>query len=71
MDAGFQNLQWLGEGVEEKLIDGNNRVLLEVDPQFFRPGEVPYLLGSYAKIASELGWRPKYNWKDIATEMID
>lgn len=46
-EAGFTSLLWRGEGSDEKLIDTQtNKILLEIDPQFYRPGEVPYLRGN-------------------------
>ena len=46
-------------GLEEKGIDtATGRVLVEVDPRFFRPAEVEKLLGNPAKARRELGWNP-------------
>lgn len=54
--AGFPDLHFKGSGLDEKLLSGT-RILVEVDPQFLRPGEVPHLLGDSSKIKNELGWR--------------
>lgn len=52
-------LRWEGEGVNEKGIDTNTgRVLVEVDPRYFRPAEVEQLLGDPSKAKSLLGWNP-------------
>jgi GDPmannose 4,6-dehydratase len=52
-------LHWEGEGVEEKGIDvATGRVLVEVDPKYFRPAEVEQLLGDPSKAERELGWDP-------------
>lgn len=57
-EAGL-NLRWEGEGVEEKGIDiATNKVLVEVDPKFFRPAEVEQLLGDPTKAKTLLGWNP-------------
>lgn len=57
-EAGFQ-LRWEGEGVDEKGIDtATGRVLIEVDPRFFRPTEVDQLLGDPSKAKKLLGWNP-------------
>lgn len=57
-DAGI-NLRWEGEGVDEKGIDiATGRVLVEVDPKFFRPTEVDQLLGDPTKAKTLLGWNP-------------
>ena len=51
-------LHWEGEGLNEKGIDDNGRVLIEVDPRFFRPAEVETLLGNPEKARRQLGWNP-------------
>lgn len=57
------NLQWSGEGVNEQLTDmDTKKTLLAVDPQFYRPGEVEYLRGTYKKINKELEWSPDNRW---------
>jgi GDPmannose 4,6-dehydratase len=43
----------------------------EVDEQFMRPSEVPYLLGNPSKITRELGWEPEYSWKSLLKEMYE
>ena len=49
---------WSGEGVEEKgLRRETGRVLVEVDPRYFRPTEVDLLLGDPSKARARLGWR--------------
>ena len=62
-EAGYTSIEWNGEGQDEKLIDTvTKKVLLEIDPQFYRPGEVPYLRGSYDKIKTQLNWEPRIGW---------
>ena len=52
-------LRWEGEGVDEKGIDiATGRVLVEVDPKYFRPCEVEQLLGDPTKAKTLLGWNP-------------
>ena len=52
-------LHWENEGVEEKGIDmRTGRVLVEVDPKYFRPCEVEQLLGDPTKAKTLLGWNP-------------
>jgi GDPmannose 4,6-dehydratase len=52
-------LEWEGSGVEEKGIDKKTgKVLVEVDPKFFRPCEVEQLLGDPTKARTQLGWDP-------------
>ena len=53
------NLRWEGEGVNEKGIDtATSKVLVEVDPKYFRPAEVEQLLGNPTKARTVLGWNP-------------
>lgn len=53
------DLEWQGEGVNEKGVDkATGRVLVEVDPKYFRPCEVEQLLGNPAKAKRTLGWNP-------------
>lgn len=52
-------LHWEGEGVNEKGIEaGTGKVLVEVDPKYFRPCEVEQLLGDPTKAKTLLGWNP-------------
>ena len=56
--AGIE-LEWQGEGIDEKGIDkATGKVLVEVDPRFFRPSEVEQLLGDPTKAKTLLGWNP-------------
>ena len=53
-------LEWRGEGVDEKGYDkATGRSLVEVDPRFFRPAEVEQLLGDPTKAKEKLGWNPR------------
>lgn len=57
-EAGIE-LSWQGHGVDEKGIDvATGRVLVEVDPKYFRPAEVEQLLGDPTKARTLLGWNP-------------
>ena len=66
-------LRWEGEGIDEKGIDvATGRVLVEVDPRFFRPAEVEQLLGNPAKAQRQLGWNPcKTSFKELVERMVD
>lgn len=57
-EAGI-NIQWVGEGIDEKGIEANSgKVLVEVDSKYFRPAEVEQLLGDPTKARELLGWNP-------------
>ncbi len=66
-------LHWEGEGVEEKGIDiKTGKVLVEVDPKYFRPCEVEQLLGDPTKAKTLLGWNPtKTSFPELARIMME
>ena len=75
-------IKWLGKGkneygVVEKII-GNKvpgikrgKIIIRVDPRYFRPTEVDNLLGDPSKARQKLGWKPKISLKSLIKEMID
>ncbi|MDE6468553.1 MAG: GDP-mannose 4,6-dehydratase [Muribaculaceae bacterium] len=66
-------LRWQGKGIDEKGIDEKTgRVLVEVDPRFFRPADVEELLGNPEKARTQLGWNPrKTSFEDLVRIMVD
>ena len=66
-------LRWEGEGVDEKGIDiATGRVLVEVNPKYFRPCEVEQLLGDPTKARTVLGWNPrKTTFEQLVNIMVD
>ncbi|MBP3225639.1 MAG: GDP-mannose 4,6-dehydratase, partial [Methanobrevibacter sp.] len=66
------NLCWEGEGIDEKGIDSKTgNVLIEVDPQYFRPTEVDQLLGNPSKAMEKLGWNPTQTpFETLVKEMV-
>ena len=70
--AGIE-LDWKGEGLDEKGIDrATGRVLVEVDPKYFRPAEVDQLLGDPTKARTKLGWNPrKTSFQQLVNIMVD
>ncbi|HJQ17397.1 MAG TPA: GDP-mannose 4,6-dehydratase [Allosphingosinicella sp.] len=69
-DAGFA-LRWEGDGVDEKGYDAaSGRLLVAVDPRYFRPTEVDLLIGDAGKARQKLGWRHKTGARDLAREMV-
>lgn len=66
------DLEWQGEDVEEKGIDKKTgKVLVEVDPKYFRPTEVDLLIGDPAKAKEKLGWEPRVTFKNLVEMMVD
>ena len=70
--AGIE-LEWQGEGLAEKGIDKNTgKVLVEVDPKYFRPAEVQTLLGDPTKARTVLGWNPrKTSFDELVRLMVE
>ncbi len=65
------DLIWEGEGVNEKGIDKNTgQVIIEIDPKYFRPTEVDFLLGDPTKAKEKLGWQPKIKFRELVSRMI-
>ena len=66
-------LKWEGEGANEKGIDvATGRVLVEVDPKYFRPCEVEQLLGDPTKARTLLGWNPtKTSFEELVRIMVE
>lgn len=64
-------VEWRGTGVDEIGVDKANpeRVLVRVDPQYFRPTEVELLIGDPSKARKNLGWRPKVLFEALVKEM--
>lgn len=66
------DLVWQGEGINEKGIDSQtNKVIIEVDPKYFRPAEVEQLLGDPTKAKTQLGWNPRQTlFEDLVKIMV-
>ena len=63
-------VQWQGNGSEEKGYDQRKNCIVAVDPRYFRPTEVQALLGDAAKARTLLGWQPKVNFRELVREMM-
>ena len=65
-------IEWRGSGVAEQGIEaGSGRVLVEIDPKYFRPTEVDLLLGDPRKAQRVLGWKHTVAFGDLVNEMVD
>lgn len=65
-------LDWQGEGVNEKGVDrATGKVLIEVDPRYFRPTEVDLLVGDPSKAERELGWKHECTLEELVHEMME
>lgn len=69
-EAGI-TLRWEGSGVDEKGVDAaTGEVLVQIDPQYFRPAEVDLLVGDATKARTVLGWEPKATVQELCREMV-
>jgi GDPmannose 4,6-dehydratase len=66
------NIKWEGEGINEKGIDADTgRVLVDVNPKFYRPAEVEFLWGDCSKAEATLNWKRKVDFKGLVSMMMD
>jgi len=64
-------LEWKGTGVDEKGYDAKTgKVLIEIDPRYFRPTEVDLLVGDPTKAHQKLGWNHKHTLQQLVTDMV-
>jgi GDPmannose 4,6-dehydratase len=67
-----RRIEWRGSGVAEQGIDAKTgRVIIEVDPNYFRPTEVDFLIGDPSKAHAKLGWRHKISFDELIREMVE
>jgi GDPmannose 4,6-dehydratase len=66
-----RDISWSGYGESEKGTDQNGNTLIEIDPRYFRPTEVPYLQGDASRAKKILGWAPTYTLESLIEEMVD
>ena len=64
------HIEWKGDGLDEVGIDTvSGKVVVRVDPKYFRPAEVETLLGDPTKAKTVLGWKPEYDFYSLVEEM--
>jgi GDPmannose 4,6-dehydratase len=65
------NLEWRGGGLDEQGVDAaDGRVLVEIDPRYFRPTEVDLLIGDPSKAREKLGWRHEIKLDELVADMM-
>jgi len=70
-EAGL-DIVWRGKGTSEKGLDSRTgKVLVAVDPRYFRPAEVDCLLGDPGKAAARLNWRPRMRFAELIRLMVE
>jgi GDPmannose 4,6-dehydratase len=64
-------LEWNGSGVKETGVDKKSgKVLIKINPEFFRPAEVDILLGDPTKAETKLGWKRKVDFPGLVKLMV-
>lgn len=76
VDVAFEQvgikIRWEGKGVKEKgYDDATGRMLVDINPEFYRPAEVEFLWGNASKAEKELGWKRKTDFKGLVAMMMD
>ncbi len=68
----WEGIMWEGQGVNEVGIRvDTNEIVIKIDPNFFRPAEVNFLLGDPKKAFEKLGWKPTTTLEELVSEMIE
>ena len=69
--AGFavEKCEWVGQGADEQYIH-EGKILVKINPEFYRPAEVEVLLGDSSSARRELGWEPKINFLELVRKMV-
>ncbi|MGA8041772.1 MAG: GDP-mannose 4,6-dehydratase [Terracidiphilus sp.] len=64
-------VRWKGKGAEEQGWDQDGNLIVLVDPRYYRPTEVETLMGDASKARRELGWKPRFSFRELVTEMVE
>jgi len=71
-EAAGMGIGWMGEGLEEVGVERETgKVLVRIDPRFFRPSEVDYLIGDSEKAERKLGWKPRTVFRGLVRLMVE
>ena len=65
------DLTWRNSVVDKEGIDSSGRVLVKIDPQYFRPAEVDLLIGDAEKAKKILGWKPRICFRELVKLMVE
>jgi GDPmannose 4,6-dehydratase len=67
-----REISWHGKGIDETGVDAKSgAVLVEIDPRYFRPTEVDFLLGDATKARNKFGWRHKTGFAELVRDMVE
>lgn len=66
------DIEWKGEGIDEVgICKATGKELVKVDPRYFRPTEVEFLLGDRSKAEKAFGWKPEISFDELVKEMVE
>ena len=66
-----EEIIWQGKGVDEVgVLKSTNKIVVKINPRYFRPTEVDLLIGDYSKAKNDLAWEPKTKFHDLVKLMI-
>ncbi|MGB5986732.1 MAG: GDP-mannose 4,6-dehydratase [Desulfobacterales bacterium] len=63
-------ISWQGQGLDEVGMDGTGQIRVRIDPRYFRPTEVDFLLGDPTKAREQLGWQPRTPFEELVVKMV-
>jgi len=66
-----KTITWEGKAEDEVGKDQDGKIVVRIDPKYYRPTEVELLLGNPAKIKAKLGWECKIKFEELAKEMVE
>jgi GDPmannose 4,6-dehydratase len=65
-------IAWKGSGLDEEgVCEESGKTVVRIDPRYFRPTEVEFLLGDASKARKQLGWVPQHSFADLVHDMIE
>ena len=70
LETAWGPITWKGEGVNERGEDSTGRVIVRVNPEFYRPAEVELLIGNPTKAWTQLGWKSTTTFTELVKRMV-
>ena len=70
LETAWGPIIWKGKGVNERGEDSTGRVLVKINPEFYRPAEVELLIGDATKARTKLGWKSTTTFSQLVSQMV-
>jgi GDPmannose 4,6-dehydratase len=70
LETAWGPITWQGSGVNEYGLDSTGRMIVQINPEFYRPAEVELLIGDPSKAERELGWKATTTFKELVRKMV-